>query len=764
MTSDQSSPFSSSGSRSSITETADQALWRLWQQGPRPDLAAFFRARPTLSPREVAAVLAVDQHERWKRGERVRAEDYLALQPGVSQDAELACDIVYGEYLLRESLGEKPTEEEYCRRFPALAGQLSRQIEVHRLLGADHSDPVMASASVAGLVGDCNAPPTLHVTNETTASGQGAGPAVRIPGYEVLEEIGRGGMGVVYKARQLWLQRMVALKVVAPGEIGSEEGQPGLDRLVQEARMTAQLAHPHIVTVFDAGRTEGGGFFFAMEYVPGIDLHRLVEKEGPLSVARACDYIRQAALGLEHAHAHGLIHRDVKPSNLIVTGATSAPCVKLLDLGLAREFLNVGESSVGTRTSFMGTPDFVAPEQAVDPRSADARSDLYSLGCTFYFLLTGRPPFAGPTPSAKLAQHHSEEPVALDELRPDVPPGVSAIIRKLMSKDPRQRFASAADLAASLSAFGQAGEGTAPTRSNKERPPRIIEGHGDWVKGVAFDPSGQFLASAGLDGTLRMHETKTGRQLWSVPGQTGGVFCVAFTSDGDAVATGGKDRLVRLFSRASGKEIWRGAGHTDNVNAIACIPDPAPQDNGLIVSGSHDGTLRVWYRQSGQTIRSWSAHAGPVWGVVAARGDLVVSAGNDRMIRSWNLRSGAKVKDFPEQSMPVTCVAVSADGRLVLSGGMDEVVRLWDLATGSCLARLHDHSGKVTGVAFFPDGRQAVSGSRDRSVRIWELTTGKMLANRVGHTNWVTGVAVSPDGHLLASAGADRMICIWEVG
>ena len=346
-----------------------------------------------------------------------------------------------------------------------------------------------------------------------------------IPGYEVLEEIGRGGMGVVYKARQASLNRMVALKVLyrAPGQ-----DPVVLDRMRREAQVMAQMSHPHIVAVHDAGDA-GDHFYFVMEYVAGVDLHRLVEESGPLPAAQACEYMRQAALGLQHAHEQGLVHRDIKPSNLIVAGAVSVSPVqktgsgstlKVLDLGLARLTQATEQTPAsGPITqvgAFMGTPDFVAPEQANDPRSADVRSDLYSLGCTFYYVLTGQAPFAGATPLAKVMQHHLSDPPALEELRPDAPPALAALIRKLMAKRPEDRFASAADLLAALAKLaspgspGSAGASPSPapnpfdsTAARGTASPsragllRRLNGHTDWVKCVAFASDGGLIASGG---------------------------------------------------------------------------------------------------------------------------------------------------------------------------------------------------------------------------------------------------------------------------
>jgi serine/threonine-protein kinase len=235
-------------------------------------------------------------------------------------------------------------------------------------------------------------------------------------------------------------------------------------RAYREVELAAQLAHPNIVRAYDADRIDDT-YYFAMEYVRGTDLSKLVTDGGPLPVPRACEYARQAALGLEHIHANGLVHRDVKPSNLMVTpapGPRALPdrgpteTVKILDLGVARIAEDPGDGvrrPVLTQlNAVVGTADFMAPEQARDSREADARSDLYSLGCTLYFTLTGLPPFPGGTPLEKMLRHQLDEPPAAESLRPEVTP-LAAVLGKMMAKNPADRYQTAAEVAAALAPF-----------------------------------------------------------------------------------------------------------------------------------------------------------------------------------------------------------------------------------------------------------------------------------------------------------------------
>src|SRR5262249_11388770 len=253
-------------------------------------------------------------------------------------------------------------------------------------------------------------------------------------------------------------------------------------RFYQEIRAAAQLHHPNIVLAYDAGQA-GGTHYFAMEYVEGRTLAQLVATSGPLPVTQACEYVRQAALGLQHAHERGLVHRDIKPSNLLVTKARGSPpggLVKVMDLGLAR--LNRpgdGDPGLTRDEQIMGTPDYLAPEQAMNSRGVDGRADLYSLGCTFYYLLTGQPPFRSTSLTELLLRHQMDEAVPLEQLRGDVRAGVRAIVRKLMAKRAEDRFQTAQALLEALAPFCSTAD-EAGAWLPAATPPRP---EADWIDG-----------------------------------------------------------------------------------------------------------------------------------------------------------------------------------------------------------------------------------------------------------------------------------------
>lgn len=267
------------------------------------------------------------------------------------------------------------------------------------------------------------------------------------PRYEVLKRIGVGGMGTVYQARHRVMERLVALKIVNPRLVDRPRT---VDRFRREAQAAAQLSHPNIVTAYDA-ESVGDRHLLVMEFVEGEDLAELVMREGRLPIPRACDYARQAALGLQHAFGRGMVHRDIKPQNLILTPQGQ---IKILDFGLARFLSESGPTTGGTQSgTMMGSPDYMAPEQARDAHSADIRADIYSLGCTLYVLLTGHVPFPGGSTVEKLSAHLKETPKPLAEWRPEIPGELGKVVERMMAKDPAARYQTPAEVAEALEPF-----------------------------------------------------------------------------------------------------------------------------------------------------------------------------------------------------------------------------------------------------------------------------------------------------------------------
>jgi serine/threonine protein kinase len=295
------------------------------------------------------------------------------------------------------------------------------------------------------------------------------------PKFHVLRRLGQGGMGTVYLVEHRFMERPVALKVINRALLSDPML---LQRFFAEVKAASRLSHPNIVTAYDADRA-GDLHFLVMEYVEGVNLADFLYEKGPLPVAAACDFVRQTALGLQHAHDREMVHRDIKPGNLIVLPDGQ---VKILDFGLAR--LTRGTMSGGALTqagAFLGTPEYVAPEQAFDAGKADARSDIYSLGCTLYCLLTGGPPFRG-LDAVLLRLQRDPEP--MHRLCPGVPETLSVLVAKMLAREPDRRYQTAAAVATALAPFCAKG-GELP---ESEPIPTALPVVKSWAKPVRSEP------------------------------------------------------------------------------------------------------------------------------------------------------------------------------------------------------------------------------------------------------------------------------------
>ena len=267
----------------------------------------------------------------------------------------------------------------------------------------------------------------------------------KVDRYVLLDLIGQGGMGRVYLAQDSRLNRQVALKILSPERINNPRA---IARFQREARVGAQLQHENLVRIYDFGESSGR-FFLVMEYIEGKTIGTLIAEQGAIPSAIAVKLVRQVAMGLEHAHRKGLIHRDVNPYNILVTRDGTA---KLADLGLAIDLAE--EDRVTREGATVGTFDYVAPEQARQSHSADIRSDIYSLGCSLYHMCTGQVPFPTPSLPEKLFAHQAMEPAPLEQFVPDLPEGLPQVIKRMMHKSPEERYATPLQVAQALEPFG----------------------------------------------------------------------------------------------------------------------------------------------------------------------------------------------------------------------------------------------------------------------------------------------------------------------
>jgi hypothetical protein len=584
---------------------------------------------------------------------------------------------------------------------------------------------------------------------------------VRQSRYQVVRLLGKGGMGSVYLAEHRRMGRPVALKVIDP-HLLSHEG--ALSRFQQEVRAAAQLHHANIVAAYDADQA-GDWHFLVMEYVEGQNLADYLAETGPLDVAQACDVARQAALGLHHAHERGMVHRDIKPHNLMRVPSGQ---VKVLDFGLARFVAEPGGAAASDSTAtllpltgagaVMGTADYIAPEQARDAHGADPRADVYSLGCTLYHLLAGRPPFPGGTAAEKLARHAAEEPTPLPALRPEVPVGLAAVVGRMMAKQPKDRYPTAAAAAEALRPYT---ETVPPLRQRRRRlTPTVL---------VALAAVVLVAAVVRLRNPTAAEPTAPSEADVSPPEKVGEVrrfvghsfvtCCAKFTPDGKRVVTASFDRTVRVWDVQTGKELHRFLGHRNIITGL-----DVSRDGKWAISVSHDGSSRVWdlvqYRAVGRV--GTSADNCPDVIAFTPDGRQALLGGWDGKVRLLDLTKFKEIREFKghRKNVRIHAVAVSPDGTQGVSGSDDTTVRLWDLATGQPLLCFTGHTGLVHSVAYAPDGRHVLSGSGDGSVRLWEAATGKEVRSFATPAH---SVAFSPDGsRILTGTGPDK-VRLWDV-
>jgi len=595
------------------------------------------------------------------------------------------------------------------------------------------------------------------------------GPGSIISGFEIIEEINRGGMGIIYKARQPGMHRLVALKVIPPAKMD----HPGTrSRFMREVRAAGRVNHISIVTAFYT-QLDGPVPFLAMEYVPGIDLLRLVKQTGPLPVADVVYYARQVAEGLQHAFEVGLIHRDIKPSNLMVSPSPLAPVesrtgrlpkVKILDMGLARV---IDKTHTDPDTDdlthpgvFIGTPDYIAPEQAEDARAADTRSDLYSLGGAMYFCLTGEVPFPGNTLAMKLRKQLTEPPPSAAAKRSDVPMSVDAIIRKLMNREPAERYQSPSELAAALDVVLKTEGPKISTNTAPVVASVYARAHDGGVHAMDVAPDGSFVLTGGGDGMLKLWHPATLKAIRTITGDVGTVESLAIAPTGKWAAScsirlSASDMGVQLWDLATGGERKRLRGPTDNISGVAISPDGK-----AIAAASADRMVWLWLTDAtGPTTACIKGHTGAVTAVAFVTADSLLSAGIDGSVRQWDLKTGKVKGVLPAPVGPIVAMAF-ASKRVAVAGRDGLAIRM---PSSSTFQKLSGHDGPVMCCAFTPDGRLLASGGSDRTVRIYRIEDGVQIAVYPGHNKSVRAVAFSPTGDAVYSGGEGGTLRRWPV-
>jgi serine/threonine-protein kinase len=438
----------------------------LWESDASPpDVFAFLRNHVDLPPRQCADILLIDQHHRSRAGAGLPAEVYLREFPAVAADPELKLDLVFGELCHRAEVWSAACDlSEYVSRFPDLGDALRRQIEVARWLeGGSGSSRLGAGPTIV------HRPPavvegTLDARDQAlehepivphgpgSASGSAGSPAGEVRGaglapgtenLEILERLGEGGMGVVYRARQPMMDRVVALKIIHSRAHADSRQRA---RFQTEIKAIARLSHPHFVQIYEIGERDGLPYFL-MEYVGGGNLARKLTG-GPLPWRQSAQLVETLARAMAFAHAQGIVHRDLKPSNILLT-LDGQP--KISDFGLAK-ISSAEDAGLSIGGEVIGTPSYMAPEQAEGHAAAPA-NDVFSLGATLYEMLTGRPPFRGKTVYGTLLQVMHQDAAPPGRLRSRLPRELETICLKCLAKEPQRRYASCTDLAEDLHAF-----------------------------------------------------------------------------------------------------------------------------------------------------------------------------------------------------------------------------------------------------------------------------------------------------------------------
>lgn len=610
------------------------------------------------------------------------------------------------------------------------------------------------------------------------------------PRYRILAPLGAGGMGAVFKAEHRLMERIVALKIIHKS---LTERPETVERFRQEVKAAARLSHPNIVAAYDAEHA-GELHFLVMEHIEGTSLDQLVRAQGPLPIALACDIAYQTALGLQHAHERGMVHRDLKPHNLLWTPAGQ---VKILDFGLARFSSENSSGSLTAPGVVLGTPDYIAPEQALDARQADIRADIYSLGCTLYFLLVGRPPFVEGSALQKLMAHQSRIPPPLADLRPDVPAELARVVERLMAKDLSQRCQTAAEAAEQLAPF--AAGASLPVLEAPPELPRVtvdtptISFVGQrstrvsylrrWFTAVVATIA--VVLAALLCGLIwwRIHglNLSVNTEAGSVPlemvsladGEISRLSCHAGPCFRAIIAPDCRRSLLagldfNVYICGLERENSRGGvsgdlgqlkGHTARPMSFALARDGR---RGL--SGGMDNTVRLWDLDQRRLLRTFEKHTSWVRGVdFVGETGLAVSSDNHGRVLLWDTRNGQLIHEFLGHEAVGFSIMASRSGRFAVSTSDDRTVRVWDLTLLSEAHCLRGHEGRSICAVLSEDETLVISGSADQTVRVWDVAKERAQWILRGHTTTINAVAISADKRRLLSGDQDGAIRLWDL-
>jgi WD40 repeat protein/tRNA A-37 threonylcarbamoyl transferase component Bud32 len=660
--------------------------------------------------------------------------------------------LLLAERTAREKRGEMPSPDEYRQLFP---------------------DRAVAVGEVFAL--------TLPLLG-----GQGGSvpPVALVRGYEVLEELGRGGMGVVYKARQLGLNRIVALKMIRSTE---RPGEEALRRFRAEGEAVAKLQHPSIVQIHQVGEHEGRPFF-SLEYLEGGCLKEKLAGT-PRPPGDAASLVHTLAQAVQFAHERGIIHRDLKPANILLT-ADGLP--KVADFGLAKQ---IGNDSGQTRDgAILGTPSYMAPEQAEGRKDIGRAADVYALGAILYECLTGRPPFWGASVQDTLHQVRFKEPVPPREWNPTCPRHLETICLQCLRKEPTRRYLSAQALTEDLRRY-LAGE---PILA---RPVGPVERLAMWVGRrpslaaalgallifslIAAGTATWAVTAANYNSELEVRNTRLDEALNETEGQRSLAETRHQEAEGQrSLAETRRQEADRLRQQANHqREIARAYQYAAALGLVQRYWQEGNQfrvekllQGHAPVQGEKDLRNFEWHywRQRAANLRLLRGHVGAVQSLaVSPDGAILATAGDDRTIRLWDWKNGHETKILQGHKFQPVSVSFSRDGKQLAScatttpsGTVMKVgseIKVWDTATGKELQGFFEPAAVAFTMAWAPDGQRLVTGglrqnffSWSNELVVWDLQRGKKERTLTGHRHKVIAVAFSPDGRLLASGSVPQ--------
>jgi WD40 repeat protein/predicted Ser/Thr protein kinase len=583
---------------------------------------------------------------------------------------------------------------------------------------------VHTADAMDGLCPRCVLAVVMEPPGQATRFPPGAGPPVSRAGwffgnYELLEEIGRGGMGVIYKARQAGLDRLVAVKMILGGHFASRES---VQRFQAEAQTAAKLQHPNIVALHEVGEHEGQ-HFFSMDFVEGRSLAELV-REQPLSPARAARYVQRLAEAIHFAHTRGILHRDLKPSNILID-ADDQP--RITDFGLAKQLQ--GDGGITLTGQVLGSPNYMPPEQATGKGAAIGPwSDVYSLGAILYQLLTGRGPFVADTVEQTLQQVLHNEPVAPRTLIPGVPRDLETICLKCLEKEPPRRYGTAQELADELGCF----------REGKPIRARAMGPFGKSWRWARRNPVvtglgclAVVLFMAGLSGILAQWRRAEGH------------------ANREVAQRQRAEQTLRQLELQHAEELLEQDQAADALAYLARALKKNPANE----AAAHRIVSALSQRSFALPVTPTMRHEAAVNAVeFSPDGNRLATASADNTARIWDATTGHPITGPLRHSNEVTCVRFSPDGKRLITASADKTARVWDALTGEPLTHPLAHEDQVVVAEFSPDGLKIVTGSLDKTARIWSATDGRRLGEPIPHGDRIVSAHFSSDGATVLSA------------